>query len=63
MELVFDLLPTAYRFRKGHRIRIAITRADAGNFATPVLKPAPRLNLLRDMDHASRIVLPVIQAG
>ena len=58
-ELVFDLLPTSYRFGKGHRIRIAIAGADADHFA-PSPDPAPTLDLLRTGARASRIALPVI---
>jgi putative CocE/NonD family hydrolase len=60
VELVFDLLPTSYVFRAGHRIRIAITCADADNFETPVLDPPPKLHLLRDSNHPSCIHLPVV---
>ena len=38
IELVFDLLPTAYEFSRGQRIRITIAFADKGNFDTPVLR-------------------------
>ncbi len=62
-ELTFDLLPTAYQFSKGNRIRITIACADADNFETPVLEPAPKLLLLRDKIHPSSIQLPVIQSG
>ncbi|MGE5842819.1 MAG: CocE/NonD family hydrolase, partial [Deltaproteobacteria bacterium] len=61
VELVFDLLPTAYVFRVGNRIRITITCADADNFETPVLHPAPKLHLLRDRNHPSSIQLPMVQ--
>jgi predicted acyl esterase len=61
VEMVFDLLPTAYIFRAGHRIRITLTCADADNFETPVLDPAPKLRLLRDKNHPSFIQLPIIQ--
>jgi predicted acyl esterase len=60
VELVFDLLPTAYLFREGNRIRITITCADADNFETPILDPAPKLHLLRDSNHLSFIQLPVV---
>jgi len=62
VELVFNLLPTSYRFHKGNRIRITIAFADADNFETPVLNPAPKLHLLRDKDHPSFIQLPVVQS-
>ena len=59
-ELVFDLLPTAKRFRQGTRIRIAVACADADNFDTPILDPAPRVHLLRDVVHASFVELPLL---
>ena len=62
VELVFDLLPTSYVFRAGHRIRIAIACADADNFETPVLDPAPKLHLLWDKDHPSSVQLPIVQS-
>lgn len=61
VELVFDLLPTAYQFARGKRIRITIAFADADNFDTPVINPAPKLQLLRDINHPSFIQLPVVQ--
>ena len=62
VELVFDLLPTSYVFDAGHRIRLTITCADEGNLSTPVLDPAPTVNVYRDAEHASYIELPVIPA-
>ena len=59
VELVFDLLPTAHQFSQGSRIRVAIACADADNFETPVVAPAPGIRLLRDSDHPSFIQLPV----
>jgi len=61
LELVFSLLPTSYRFHKGRRIRITVVCADADNFETPIINPAPRLHLLRDMNHSSFIQLPIAQ--
>jgi len=62
VELVFDLLPTAYRFPKGSRIRITVAFADADNFETPVINPAPKLRLLRDKNHPSFVELPIVQS-
>jgi putative CocE/NonD family hydrolase len=62
VQLVFNLLPTSYLFRAGNRIRITVTCADADNFETPSLDPAPNLHLLRDMNHPSFIQLPVVRA-
>jgi putative CocE/NonD family hydrolase len=58
-EMVFDLLPTAYTFSIGNRIRITIAFADAGNFATPSLDPAPAVRL----HHSSCIELPIQNLG
>jgi putative CocE/NonD family hydrolase len=62
VEVVFDLLPTAYQFAAGKCIRITITCADSDNFDTPVINPAPKLRLLRDSNHPSFIQLPVARA-
>ncbi len=59
-ELVFDLRPTAWLFSPGKQIRITVAFADAGNFDTPVLNPAPPLQILRDMNHPSYVEIPVI---
>ena len=59
-ELVFDLLPTAKRFRQGTRIRAAVACADADNFDTPTLDPAPRVHLLRNIAHTSFVELPIL---
>ncbi len=58
VELVFDLLPTAYQFAAGRRIRITIAFADADNFETPRLDPAPDVRVWRDINHPSYIHLP-----
>jgi putative CocE/NonD family hydrolase len=60
IELVFDILPTAYEFSKGKRIRLAVAVADADNFDTPVISPAPQVHLLRDKDQPSFIELPTL---
>jgi putative CocE/NonD family hydrolase len=60
-DLTFSLLPTSYQFHAGSRIRITVAFADAGNFDTPVLTPAPKLQILRDTDHPSHVEIPVIQ--
>jgi putative CocE/NonD family hydrolase len=55
----FALLPTAWRFSAGSRIRIAIAGGDADHFAqTPHGRP-PRLTLLSGGERASVIELPV----
>jgi putative CocE/NonD family hydrolase len=63
VELVFDLLPTAYQFQQGHRIRLTIACADADNFATLSLNPAPTLHVLRETSHPSSLDLPIVHLG
>jgi putative CocE/NonD family hydrolase len=69
VNLRFDLQPTSWVFTKGHRIRISIAGADAGNFelhpdlcATGVAEQcsATTLTLHRGIAYQSRIELPVI---
>jgi putative CocE/NonD family hydrolase len=62
VELTFTLLPTSYLFHKGSRIRITVAFADADNFETRVLDPAPEIHLLKDRNHPSSIQLPVAQS-
>lgn len=59
VELVFALLPTAYHFAAGSRLRVTVAFADADNFATPILMPAPEVRLLRDEAHSSYMTLPL----
>jgi hypothetical protein len=58
-EVLFDLLPTAYRFAEGKRIRVTLTFADADNFETPKISPAPTVRLHRDRTRPSSIELPI----
>jgi putative CocE/NonD family hydrolase len=56
--LRFDLLPIAWRFAKGHRIRLAIAGTDRDHFKAP-----PHLQTLafhRSSAHPSFIELPVV---
>jgi putative CocE/NonD family hydrolase len=69
LNLRFDLQPTSWVFTEGHRIRISIAGADAGNFelhpdlcATGVPDECSEttLTLHRGTPHQSHIELPVI---
>ena len=60
IELLFSLLPTSYVFQKGKRIRVTVAFADADNYETPIIDPAPMVKLLRDTIHTSNIQLPII---
>ncbi len=61
VELLFDLRPTAWQFPQGSRLRITVAFADARNFDTPVLTPAPIIHILRDASHPSSVELPLIE--
>ncbi len=74
VELVFDLQPTAWVFRKGHRIRLAIACADHPTFRLhPKLSPAdkpnakenivPTITVHRTSTHRSHVELPVIPSN
>lgn len=61
-EVVFDLLPTSYVFRAGHRLRLALAGADAGAFDTPRLVSPLVYDVHRDARHPSRLELPTYPA-
>jgi len=72
VDLRFDLIPTSWLFRAGHRIRISIAGADYGNFElNPALCTADdpnacdstTLHIHRGAATPSRIELPVIVGG
>jgi putative CocE/NonD family hydrolase len=72
VELRLDLMPTSWLFRKGHRLRVAIAGADAGNFEiNPYLcrdnRPEDCLRTVVSIEHTkawpSRVELPVIPAA
>ena len=57
--LRFSLLPTSWRVAAGHRLRVAISGADADNFGQVPHGRAPILAIRRGGVHASSIVLPL----
>ena len=59
-ELVFDLLPASYLFKKGHSIRVAVVGADKDHFALMQTDPPPTLQVYRNNACASAIELPVV---
>jgi putative CocE/NonD family hydrolase len=63
VELVFDLLPTAYAFTPGARLRLTIAFADADNFDTPIIVPAPTVYVSRGSAHPSFVDLPVVEGN
>jgi len=71
VELVFDLFPTSWVFKKGHRIRVSIAAADWPTFDLhPKLSPknnpsdqantVPTITVYHDAKHPSSIELPII---
>jgi predicted acyl esterase len=58
-EIVFDLLPTSFVFRRGHAIRLAIAGVDAGHFEMPLETSPLVYGVHRDRLHPSGIELPV----
>ncbi len=71
VKLEFDLFPTSWVFKKGHRIRVSVAGADWPTFRlhpelSPQNKPdasdnmAPTITVYRDAPHPSHIRLPVI---
>jgi uncharacterized protein len=63
VELVFDLYATSYIFRKGNRLRVTITCSHLPTYQLPpslTYDSPPVINIYRDKEHASYIVLPII---
>ncbi|HOO70539.1 MAG TPA: CocE/NonD family hydrolase [Spirochaetota bacterium] len=69
IELRFDLIPTSWLFKQGHRIRVAIACADAEEFELnpglapsndPAELPPTEITVHRSLTYTSRIELPVI---
>lgn len=71
IELVLDLRPTSWTFRKGHSIRVSIACADWPTFQLhPKLAPnnkpddpaniVPTITVYRDAQHQSLVTLPII---
>lgn len=70
IELVFDLMPLAWKVQKGHKIRVSIAGVDAGNFEfNPYLCPEGEadkcpettVNIHRSEIYPSRIELPILK--
>lgn len=61
IKMVFDLLPTSYVFKKGHRIRLAVAGADRDCFRqVPASNEAPVLHFHRGGSFPAGIDLPVV---
>ena len=60
-DLSFEMLPTSYLFRSGHRVRVSIALADPDHFTKIPLGRPPEICLFHSPDRPTRIVLPVIE--
>ena len=58
-----SLYPTSVRLRKGHRIRVALSGADAGAFQRYPTEGTPTWTVYREAQRASFIELPVRRSG
>lgn len=59
----FELLPTSVVFNKGHRIRLALAGADAGNFERVPAEGTVAWRVYRDAEHPSHLEMPVRELG
>lgn len=57
--LTFNLLPTSYLFKKGHRIRLAIAGSDRDHFR-PLPGPLPLFRVIRNKMSPSHLTLPIV---
>jgi len=60
-ELVFDLFPVSWLFRRGHAIRVAIAGADKDNLVAVAAEQSPRISIHRGAERLSRVELPVVK--
>lgn len=58
-ELVFDLQPVSYLYRRGHAVRLAIAGADADHFR-PLSSPPTKFIVQRNAAEPSRVILPIV---
>ena len=59
-EAAFELLPTSYLFRCGHRVRVAIAAADSDHYSRIPDGRPPRLQFFRQATRPSHLVLPLV---
>ncbi|MDA0738882.1 MAG: CocE/NonD family hydrolase [Nitrospirae bacterium] len=57
--LTFNLLPTSYLFKKGHRIRLALAGTDRDHFKI-LTGPPPTFRIFRNGNTSSHLTLPII---
>eukprot|EP01129_Flabellula_baltica_P016784 TRINITY_DN9105_c0_g1_i1.p1 TRINITY_DN9105_c0_g1~~TRINITY_DN9105_c0_g1_i1.p1 ORF type:complete len:687 (+),score=120.25 TRINITY_DN9105_c0_g1_i1:3-2063(+) len=57
---VIDLHPTAWRFQKGHKIRVCISGADIHNIS-PIKNPPTEWKVSRGKETQSKLILPTLK--
>ncbi len=62
-EIAFALLPVSWLFRRGHRIRVAISGVDRDHYSRVTMGRIPTLTVQRGGRRASRIELPIVKRG
>lgn len=59
-EVLFEMYPASYQFKKGHRIRLSLAGRDKDHFKTPAFaKLGDQFEIVCGANHASQISLPV----
>jgi putative CocE/NonD family hydrolase len=59
-RLQFDVMPSSWVFRKGHRIQLTVTGSDHRERARDEPPVAPRITVLSDREHPSLVTLPIV---
>jgi putative CocE/NonD family hydrolase len=59
-ELIFDMYPISYMFRRGNRIRVTLTCSLQSVYSGMMENPPPQISVYRETGHLSYIELPVI---
>ena len=59
-KITFDLWPTSYQFKKGHRIRVSIAGADKDHFRN-MTGDTPTYVFYNDFEKSSKLLLPVVR--
>ena len=60
-ELKFEIMPTSWVFKAGHRIQLTITGADPRERARDLQGLAKRITIVSDARHPSSLPLPLVQ--
>lgn len=60
-KLTFDLLPTSYQFKKGHRVQLTITGSDKDHFASLPGKNS-KFSIHHSQAYPSHLDLPIVES-